>query len=170
MKSPLKIVMISSEVAPFAKTGGLADVVGALPQVLRGMGHEVIVVMPRYGSIDGRRFGLRRHWDSMGVWMGNTQEWCAVDIAYNDGTPVYFIESNKFFERPGLYHDDDFNDYQRQPAALCVPDAGRAPVVPGPRLCAGYRARARLADRAGSRLSEDLALERPAAWGRRQAC
>ena len=88
MKSPLKIVMISSEVAPFAKTGGLADVVGALPQVLRGMGHEVIVVMPRYGSIDGRRFGLRRHWDSMGVWMGNTQEWCAVDVAYNDGTPV----------------------------------------------------------------------------------
>ena len=52
MKSPLKIVMISSEVAPFAKTGGLADVVGALPQVLRGLGHEVIVVMPRYGSID----------------------------------------------------------------------------------------------------------------------
>ena len=115
MKSPLKIVMISSEVAPFAKTGGLADVVGALPQVLRGMGHEVIVVMPRYGSIDGRRFGLRRHWDSMGVWMGNTQEWCAVDIAYNDGTPVYFIESNKFFERPGLYHDENFNDFSDNP-------------------------------------------------------
>ena len=115
MKSPLKIVMISSEVAPFAKTGGLADVVGALPQVLRGMGHEVIVVMPRYGSIDGRRFGLRRHWDSMGVWMGNTQEWCAVDVAYNDGTPVYFIESNKFFERPGLYHDENFNDFNDNP-------------------------------------------------------
>ncbi|HAJ36656.1 MAG TPA: hypothetical protein DCL15_13295, partial [Chloroflexi bacterium] len=41
--------MISSEVVPYAKTGGLADVVGALPQVLQRLGHEVIVVMPKYG-------------------------------------------------------------------------------------------------------------------------
>ncbi len=114
MKS-LKIVMISSEVVPYAKTGGLADVVGALPQVLRRLGHEVIVVMPRYGSIDARKYGLRRQWDSMGVWMGNTQEWCAVDTADNEGVPTYFIESNKYFERPGLYHDENYNDYQDNP-------------------------------------------------------
>ena len=115
MPSPLKIVMISSEVVPYAKTGGLADVVGALPQVLHGMGHDVIVVMPRYGSIDARKFGLRRQWDSMGVWMGNTQEWCAVDVADNGGVPTYFIESNKYFERSGLYHDEFFNDYGDNP-------------------------------------------------------
>ncbi len=115
MKSPLKIVMISSEVVPYAKTGGLADVVGALPQVLRRMGHDVIVVMPRYANIDAHKFGLRRQWDSMGVWMGNTQEWCAVDVADNDGVPTYFVESNKFFERRGLYHDDSYNDYQDNP-------------------------------------------------------
>ncbi|GIK75295.1 MAG: glycogen synthase 1 [Chloroflexota bacterium] len=111
----LKILMISSEVVPYAKTGGLADVVGALPQVLQRMGHEVIVVMPRYGSIDAQKFGLRRHWDSMGVWMGNMQEWCAVDVADNDGVPTYFIEHNNFFARPGLYHDDNFNDYADNP-------------------------------------------------------
>lgn len=111
----LKILMISSEVVPYAKTGGLADVVGALPQVLQRLGHEVIVVMPKYGSIDAQKFGLRRHWDSMGVWMGNMQEWCAVDVADNDGVPTYFIEHNNFFARPGLYHDDNYNDYLDNP-------------------------------------------------------
>ena len=43
----MKIVMIASEAAPFAKTGGLADVVGALPKVLQQLGHEVIVVLPK---------------------------------------------------------------------------------------------------------------------------
>ena len=111
----LKILMISSEVVPYAKTGGLADVVGALPQVLQRLGHEVIVVMPKYGSIDVQKHGLRRHWESMGVWMGNMQEWCAVDVADNDGVPTYFIEHNNYFARPGLYHDDNFNDYTDNP-------------------------------------------------------
>jgi len=114
-KSKLKIVMIASECVPYAKTGGLADVVGALPQTLHSMGHEVIVVMPRYRIIDGKKLGLRRFWDSMGVWMGNTQEWCAVDTADNAGVQTYFIESNQYFERPGLYHDESFNDYWDNP-------------------------------------------------------
>ena len=115
MKPRLKIVMITSECVPYAKTGGLADVVGALPQVLQRMGHEVIVVMPRYGSIDGARYGLRRFWNSMGVWMGDQLEWCAVETADNDGVPTYFIEFNQYFERPGLYHDAEFNDYWDNP-------------------------------------------------------
>ena len=116
MQNKLNIAMITAECVPFAKTGGLADVVGALPQTLHKLGHNVIVVMPRYSSIDGPRYGLRRHWDSFGVWMGNMMEWCAVDVADSDGVPVYFIESNKFFERSGLYHDADFNDYYDNPA------------------------------------------------------
>ena len=51
----------------------------------------------------------------MGVWMGNEQEWCSVDVADNDGVPTYFIESNKYFERPGLYHDAAFNDFWDNP-------------------------------------------------------
>src|SRR5205823_7371882 len=57
---PLKILVVSAEVAPFAKVGGLADVAGALPKALRAMGHDVRVVMPRYGSIDVEKYGLRR--------------------------------------------------------------------------------------------------------------
>ena len=60
--------MVSSEAAPFAKTGGLADVVGALPLALRAFGDEVAVVIPRYGSIDLKN--ARRVWDNLPVHLG----------------------------------------------------------------------------------------------------
>ena len=111
MKQKLNIAMIASECVPFAKTGGLADVVGALPKALQDLGHNVIVILPKYSSIDAQKHGLRRSFDSIGVWMGNTQEWCAVDRTTVEGVPVYFIEHNLFFARDGLYHDADHNDF-----------------------------------------------------------
>ena len=87
----MNIIMLASECVPFAKTGGLADVVGALPQALRALGHEVIVVMPRYASIDNNKYDLRPFLSPLGVWMGNAEEWCAVYTTTNDGIPVYFI-------------------------------------------------------------------------------
>ena len=111
----MKIVMIASECVPYAKTGGLADVVGALPKALCGLGHDVIVVMPKYSSIDSKRYGLQPFLNPMGVWMGATEEWCSVDYAENEGVPIYFIEVNKYFDRPGLYHDAEFNDYLDNP-------------------------------------------------------
>lgn len=116
MKKRLRIAMVASECVPFAKSGGLADVVGALPQALKALGHDVMVVMPKYASIDVERHGLHRFFDSMCVWMGNAEAWCAVDTARMDGdVPVYFIESNQYFDRSGLYHDEDFNDYGDNP-------------------------------------------------------
>ncbi|MCS6774200.1 MAG: glycogen synthase GlgA, partial [Thermoflexales bacterium] len=111
----MNVLFVAAECAPFAKTGGLADVVGALPRYLRDLGHNVIVVMPRYSSIDGARHSLRWAHGPMGVWMGDTEEWCAVFEASNSGTPVYFIESRKYFDRWGLYHDANFNDYLDNP-------------------------------------------------------
>ncbi|MEN9934561.1 MAG: hypothetical protein RLZZ387_1140 [Chloroflexota bacterium] len=111
----MKIVMIASECVPFAKTGGLADVVGALPKVLRGMGHEVIVVMPKYEQIAYTRYGLNPTMGPIGVWMGNTQEWCQMHLTHHEGVPVYFVEAHKYFSRPGLYHDAAFNDYGDNP-------------------------------------------------------
>ena len=112
---PLKIAQIASECAPFAKSGGLADVVGALPKTLRQLGHEAIVILPKYSSIDAGRYGLTPFLAPLGVWMGDSQEWCAVYRAQYDSVPVYFIESQKYFDRDGLYHDADFNDYQDNP-------------------------------------------------------
>jgi starch synthase len=104
--------MISSEAMPYAKTGGLADVVGSLPNALRQLGHDVRVILPKYALIDYTRHGLQPLISPLGVWMGDGQEWCAAHQARNAGVPVYFIESNKYFDRWGIYHDADFNDYR----------------------------------------------------------
>ncbi len=112
----LNIVMIASECVPFAKSGGLADVVGALPTALQRRGHQVIVVMPKYLAITPARFKLKPALSPMGVWMGGTQEWCAVHQACIEGDIlVYFIEMEKYFDRPGLYHDEAYRDYSDNP-------------------------------------------------------
>lgn len=111
----MNIIMLASEAVPFVKTGGLADVVGSLPGELCRRGHRVIVVLPKYSQISTDRFSLKPVLGPMGVWMGDTQEWCLVHAADNEGVPVYFIESNKYFDRWGLYHDASYNDYQDNP-------------------------------------------------------
>ena len=112
----MKIAFIASEAVPYAKTGGLADVAGALPGTLKKLGHEPIIIMPLYSRIDRAKFGLQESLSPMGVWMGDTEEWCAVYQTTNaEGVKVYFIDSEKYFARDGIYHDSDFNDYLDNP-------------------------------------------------------
>ncbi len=116
VSKPLRIVMVTSECVPYAKSGGLADVVGALPLALKNLGHEVIVVMPKYRSIKTDKFNIRPFLSPMGVWMGDTEEWCAVHkTKSSEGASVYFIESIKYFDRDDLYHDSEFNDFLDNP-------------------------------------------------------
>ena len=108
----LKILMVSSEMTPFAKAGGLADVVGTLPLYLKRMGHDVRIVIPKYSSIDLDGRDLKPCVSPMGVWMGGSQEWCSVVETKVEGTvPVYLVEHNGFFDRWGLYHDSHMKDY-----------------------------------------------------------
>jgi starch synthase len=107
----MKIVLVASESVPFAKTGGLGDAVGGLAKALCARGHEAIVVLPGYSAIDGARFGLRPFLAPLGVWMGDAEEWCGVRSATWEGVPAYFVDSDKYFARAGLYHDGDFRDY-----------------------------------------------------------
>ncbi|MDR0732346.1 MAG: glycogen/starch synthase, partial [Treponema sp.] len=92
----MKILMVSSEVQPYVKTGGLADVVSALSLTLAKLGHELRIVLPRYYSID--RSGLDRLEGAMGVPVGGGEEWCAVYTTGLPGSPpknpirVYFID------------------------------------------------------------------------------
>jgi starch synthase len=109
-QQPLKILLVSAEVAPFAKVGGLADVAGALPKALRAMGHDVRVVMPRYGSIDVEKYGLRRIINNLGVPLAHQPVNADVLEGRIGGeVPVYFIENQQFFGREGMYGfwDDD---------------------------------------------------------------
>lgn len=110
MQNKLKILICASEAVPFAKTGGLADVVGVLPKELAKLGHDVRVVLPRYYMIDKEKFGLKEIPGALGTPMGVLGEvWCSVFEGKLPGSevPVYFIEHEGFFGRKGLYNDDD---------------------------------------------------------------
>jgi starch synthase len=115
-RKKLKILMVSSECFPFAKTGGLADVVGSLPPALKKHGHDVRVVIPKYSFIDPNRYKMRPVLNTMCVWMGDGEEWCSVyETLLNDEVIVYLIEFQLYFARSGLYHDEYFNDYLDNP-------------------------------------------------------
>ena len=112
MAPPLKLAFLGSEAVPFIKLGGLAYVVGALPKYLSARGHDVIVVLPKYTSIDAGRWAIEPFLSPLGVWMGDTEEWCAVFTTTFAGVRFFFIESSKYFERKGIYHDPEMDDYR----------------------------------------------------------
>jgi starch synthase len=103
----MKILMASSEAVPYAKTGGLADMVSALSIALAKLGHEVKIVIPRYYSVD--RGKLKPVPGALGVPVGGGEEWSAVYTTVMPGSPaknpvdVYFIDHEIFFGRDGIY-------------------------------------------------------------------
>ncbi|RLA73194.1 MAG: glycogen synthase GlgA [Epsilonproteobacteria bacterium] len=105
----LNILIAAAEVVPFAKSGGLADVVGALPKALKKLGHNVIVVMPRYYIVDKDKYDLEALKGSLGVPMGIMgEEWAEVYEGRlpNSDVPIYFIEHEGYFGRKGLYDEN----------------------------------------------------------------
>jgi len=92
--------MVSSEAAPLAKTGGLADVVGALPTALRHAGDDVAVVVPRYGSIDLK--GARRVYDGIAIQLGPDRYPIAIYQAPAE-FPFYLVDCPPLFDRKGIY-------------------------------------------------------------------
>ncbi|HWI55277.1 MAG TPA: glycogen synthase GlgA [Desulfobacteria bacterium] len=105
MSDKLKILFVSSEVAPFAKTGGLADVAGSLPPALKEQGLDVRVVMPRYKIVEEPM--LTRL--DFPITISGRKE-TAVIKEHRDGlvsgghrVPVYFVDNYHYFDRKGLY-------------------------------------------------------------------
>lgn len=104
MLSSLKVVIVASEVVPFAKTGGLADVTGGLSVALARLGHQVSVIMPRYPTIERAVRSLEKVQDRLAVPMGSHTEEGAVWSARLAGQiPIYFIEHQAYFQRDALY-------------------------------------------------------------------
>jgi len=99
----MKILMVTSELVPFAKTGGLADMVTALAAELGRQGHDVRIVMPRYYAID--RDELRVHSSPLGVPLGFSEVWCQVleTTLPGTGVRVFLIDYEKSFGRDGIY-------------------------------------------------------------------
>jgi starch synthase len=122
----MKILMISSEAVPYAKTGGLADMVSALSIALAKLGHEVKIVIPRYYSVE--RDKLEPLPGALGVPVGNGEEWSAVYTTVLPGAPVknpvdvYLIDHEIFFGRDGIYgipSEPDFLDNPRRFTFFC---------------------------------------------------
>jgi starch synthase len=102
----MKILLASSEVHPFSKTGGLADMVGALGKALATAGHEVVMVTPLYRGILDRFPQLRRfdwyfnillgsRWVQAGLW----------SLELDRGLKVFFVDCPEFYDRSGIYHE-----------------------------------------------------------------
>src|SRR5574344_351978 len=119
----MKILMVSAEAVPFAKTGGLADAVSALAIQLTKMGHDVKIVIPRYYKIDRKKLTLIE--GPMAVAAGTNETWTGVYTTKMPGCdtlPVYFIDHEICFGRDGIYgtpSESDFHDNPYRFALLC---------------------------------------------------
>src|SRR5258708_25068495 len=106
----MRILFLSSEVAPFSRTGGLADVAQALPATLASMGHQVTVVTTLYGSVrDGRVRSLGKRFSLRFPFGEQSGELSGASLAKN--LEVLFISHPGFFDRPGLYQPPQGADY-----------------------------------------------------------
>ena len=105
----MKIAMVASEMVPFAKTGGLADVTGALPLALEYCGDEVILIMPGYKCILNTKLKISRV----------SKDVTTAVIGKN--IKVFFIENKNYFNRDGLYGDKngDYPDNLERFAFFC---------------------------------------------------
>ena len=109
----MKIVLVASEVVPFAKTGGLADVAGALPKALAKKGVSVSVIMPYYSSISAKQFKIKPTKTKVRVKILDQEvEGKIYKTTTEDNINVYFIEQPKYFDRKELYQtkEGDFKD------------------------------------------------------------
>ncbi len=119
----VKILFVSSEVAPFAKTGGLADVCGALPRELAKLGHQVSVFMPYYRQVKHSNTPRERLNVKFDIPVGSRivrgMLWKS-QIPDSDVT-VYFLENDEYYDRPELYRDQgvDYKDNCERFAFLC---------------------------------------------------
>lgn len=107
----MKIALASPEVVPFAKTGGLADVAGALPKALAKLGMEVAVVMPLYKAVDRRRFGLVNTGKKAAALMDGKSVECGIwEGSLLGGVRVYFLDAPGYYNRDHLYQEKGADD------------------------------------------------------------
>lgn len=104
----LKVLMVTSEASPFAKTGGLADVLGSLPGALNKLGADVRVIMPKYETMPQLLKDSVTHKGDIQVKVNWRNQYCGIEQALYNGVIFYFIDNNYYFMRDNLYgYNDD---------------------------------------------------------------
>lgn len=114
----MKILMVSAEAAPFAKTGGLADAVSALSKALAEAGQEVKILLPRYYFIDRKNLMLEKK--SVLLNIGFSDILVNFYSAAYENVQVYFIDYEKLFGRSGIYGDNAQSSYADNPLRFSV--------------------------------------------------
>lgn len=99
----MKVLFAAAEAHPFIKTGGLADVIGALPKALKGAGVDVRVILPKYRGIPEKFTSKMEHLTEVYVPIGWRNQYCGIEHMVYDGIPVYFIDNEYYFGRDGIY-------------------------------------------------------------------
>ena len=89
----IKVLFAASECVPFVKTGGLADVVGALPPVLKARGVDVRVVLPLYGEIPQEFKSQMKHVVDFEVELGWRRQYCGIETLEYEGLTWYFVDN-----------------------------------------------------------------------------
>lgn len=108
----MKVLFAASEIVPFAKTGGLADVAGSLPKELNKLGLDVRLVMPRYGVIPEEFASKMQYLGYIYVDLGWRHQYCGVFKLVFDGVTVYFLDNEYYFKRGNLYgHADEAEQF-----------------------------------------------------------
>lgn len=104
----MKIAFVSSECAPFVKTGGLADVAGALPRALAGLGAEVCCILPKYGLIPKEYRSQMEHAADFHIDLGWRKQYVGVEKLEMGGVTCYFLDNEYYFKQDYVYCSGDF--------------------------------------------------------------
>lgn len=107
-----KILFVTSECVPFVKTGGLGDVVGALPKILNQKGCDARVVLPKFGAIDQKYKEQMRYIDHIYIKMNWRSQYCGIFELDLDGVKYYFIDNEFYFGSPTIY-GEIYEDIER---------------------------------------------------------
>lgn len=104
----MKVLHVASEAVPFAKTGGLADVIGSLPKELKRQGMDVRVIIPKYGDIPQHYQEQMQTLSWFDVHLGWRTQYFGIQTLEHEGVTFYFADSEYYFKRWGLYgHEDE---------------------------------------------------------------
>ena len=131
--SRLRILHVASEAVPFSKTGGLADVAGALPAALVRAGHDARVAVPCYRKtyLIAEKLGVEWLATPMTIEAGGVDHLIGVGVVVHEGVTFYLLACNELYDREGVYGPSSAAEYEDNPrrfavlskAALALPGA-----------------------------------------------
>jgi starch synthase len=99
----MHVLFAASECAPFIKTGGLGDVIGALPKALKEQGVEVSIILPKYEDLSFQYKKQLTFMKNIEVPVGWRQQYCGIEVLVHEGITFYFLDNEYYFKRHGSY-------------------------------------------------------------------